>query len=101
MKLRESPFINRRKKTIEFYVHHVNSTSAAHIALAGTFNHWAPDELQMKPAKDGFWKISIPMLPKGKYYYKFCIDDRMWMEDIENPLREPDGVTGFNSVLTV
>ncbi len=34
MKLRESPFINRRKKTIEFYVHHVNSTAAAHIALA-------------------------------------------------------------------
>jgi 1,4-alpha-glucan branching enzyme len=101
MKLRESPYINRRKKTIEFYVHHLSATSAAHIALAGSFNHWAPDELQMHPAKDGSWKVSIPMLPKGKYYYKFCIDDKMWMEDIENRLREPDGATGWNSVLTV
>src|SRR5260221_14692960 len=101
MKLRESPFINRRKKTIEFLGHHVNSTAAARISLAGTFNHWAPDELQMHPAKDGCWKISIPMLTKGKYYYKFYIDARMGMEDIENPLREPDGVTGWNSVLTV
>jgi hypothetical protein len=40
-------------------------------------------------------------LPSGKYYYKFFIDDKMWMEDIENPLREPDGVTGWNSVLTI
>lgn len=101
MKSHESPYINRRKKTIEFYVHHLNPASAAHISLAGSFNHWAPDELQMEPEKGGFWKISIPMLPKGKYLYKFCIDAKMWMEDIENRLREPDGVAGWNSVLTV
>ena len=103
MKLRESPYINRRKKTIEFYVHHLNSAACRHISLAGSFNHWAKDELQMTPekAKGGGWKISIPMLPHGKYYYRFLIDDKMWMEDIENPLREPDGVTGWNSVLTV
>jgi 1,4-alpha-glucan branching enzyme len=103
MNLHESPYINRREKTIEFYIHHLNATSAAHIALAGTFNHWASNELQMQPEKKegGCWKITIPMLPSGKYYYKFFIDDKMWMEDIENPLREPDGVTGWNSVLTI
>jgi len=102
MKLHESPYINRRKKTIEFYVHHLNAAACNHISLAGTFNHWATDELKMRPQKTkGGWKISIPMLPNGKYYYRFLIDDKMWMEDIENPLREPDGVTGFNSVLTV
>jgi hypothetical protein len=41
------------------------------------------------------------MLPRGKYYYKFFIDERMWAEDIENQFREPDGVTGWNSVLEV
>lgn len=100
MKLHESPYVNRRKKTIEFYVHHLTKAAASHICLAGSFNHWSPDELQMHPAKDG-WKIEIPLLPRGKYYYKFFIEDKMWMEDIENPLREPDGVTGWNSVLTV
>ena len=41
------------------------------------------------------------MLPAGKYQYKFLLDGQKWMEDIENPLREPDGVAGWNSVLTV
>ena len=103
MKVRESPYINRRNKTIEFYVHHLNAAACRHISLAGSFNHWATNELQMRVEKDngGCWKISIPMLPHGKYYYRFFIDDKMWMEDIENPLREPDGITGWNSVLTV
>ncbi|HLK29405.1 MAG TPA: isoamylase early set domain-containing protein [Puia sp.] len=99
MKLQhQSPYLNKRKKTIEF---HIELGAAQHISLAGTFNHWAKDELEMKCEKDGSWKIEIPMLPRGKYHYKFLIDDKMWMEDIENQLREPDGVTGWNSVLTV
>lgn len=102
MKLHESPYINKRNKTIEFYVHHLDAHAAGRISLCGSFNHWSPDELKLKPEKNGaWWKITIPMLPKGKYFYKFFIDDRMWMEDIENPLREPDGVTGWNSVLTI
>ena len=98
MKPHQSPFINKRKKTIEF---HIQNSCAGHITLAGSFNHWAKDELPLKAEKDGIWSIEIPMLPEGKYHYKFIIDDRMAMEDIENPYREPDGVTGWNSVLTV
>ena len=93
-----SPYVNKRKKTIEF---HIKNSCANQIYLAGTFNHWAHDILQLKPAQNGFWTIEIPMLPHGRYHYKFFIDERMWAEDIENPLREPDGVTGWNSVLTV
>jgi 1,4-alpha-glucan branching enzyme len=98
MKLNLSPLLHKKKKTIEF---HIAIGSAHHISLAGTFNHWAINEFTMKPNKNGVWKIEIPMLPSGKYHYKFCVDERMWIEDIENPLREPDGVTGWNSVLTV
>jgi 1,4-alpha-glucan branching enzyme len=92
------PVINSRKKKIKFSI---QNTCASHISLVGSFNHWSHDELQLKPGKDGLWRIEIPMLPKGKYYYKFIIDDRMWVEDIDNPYREPDGVNGWNSVLTV
>ncbi|HLX90358.1 MAG TPA: hypothetical protein VKR32_01670 [Puia sp.] len=98
MKLQVSPCIHKRKKTIEF---NIRLQTASHISLAGSFNHWAKDELEMQQKKNGLWQIEIPMLPQGKYFYKFCIDEKMWMEDIENPLREPDGVTGWNSVLTV
>ena len=98
MKQHVSPFINKRKKAIEFYI---QNPCASHISLAGSFNHWAHDSLLLEPAKNGLWKIEIPMLPKGKYQYKFFVDDKIWTEDFDNPLREPDGLNGFNSILTV
>lgn len=98
MRVHESPYINRKKKTIEFHIH---NDCARQITLAGTFNHWSHGELRMTPHKNGVWTIEIPMLPHGKYRYKFCIDEHMWMEDIENRLREPDGVSGWDSILTV
>jgi len=98
MKLIASPQINPKKKTIQFFL---QNNCASHVSLSGSFNHWAHDALVMKPDRDGIWKIEIPMLPKGKYKYKFFVDDRMWTEDINNPLREPDGLTGFNSILTI
>lgn len=98
MKQHASPFINKRKKAIEFYI---QNPCASHISLAGSFNHWAHDSLLMEPSKNGLWKIEIPMLPKGTYQYKFFVDDRTWMEDIDNPYREPDGLNGFNSILLV
>ena len=98
MKPHQSPFINTKKKTIEFSI---ENHCADHISLTGSFNHWAKDELPLKPQRDGLWSIEIPMLPHGKYHYKFLIDDRMEMEDIDNQYRELDGVTGWNSVLNV
>ena len=98
MKQHVSPFINRRKKAIEFYI---QNPCASHISLAGSFNHWAHDSLLMEPSANGLWKIEIPMLPKGTYQYKFFVDDKTWMDDIDNPLREPDGLNGFNSILMV
>ena len=96
MEQNTSPFINKPKRKIEF---HIQNQCANNIALIGSFNHWRRREL--KPGKDGLWKVTIPMLPSGKYYYKFIIDDRMWVEDVDNPNREPDGVNGWNSVLMV
>ena len=96
--VQQSPLINTKKKTIEFYL---QNEFASQVALAGSFNNWAQDVLLMKPLKEGLWKIEIPMLPKGKYHYKFLIDDKVWVEDVDNPYREPDGITGFNSILTV
>ncbi len=98
MKTIPPPHINQRKKTIEF---HINNNCAQQISLAGSFNNWAQDVLLLQPGKNGIWKIEIPLLPKGKYQYKFFVDDKMWMEDIDNPYREPDGHSGFNSLLLI
>ena len=98
MKPHSSPYVNQKKNSIEFFM---QSDCASHISLAGSFNHWAQDVLLLVPGKNGLWKIEIPMLPAGKYKYKFFVDDKMWMEDVDNPYREPDGFSGFNSLLII
>jgi serine protease AprX len=98
MKPNASPFINATKNSIEFYM---QSDCASQISLAGSFNHWAQDVLLLEPGRNGLWKIEIPMLPSGRYKYKFFVDDKMWVEDVDNPYREPDGFTGFNSLLII
>lgn len=57
MKPHESPFINKRKKTIEFYIQH---QCAQQISLAGSFNHWAQDVLLMEPEKTDCGKSPSP-----------------------------------------
>jgi serine protease AprX len=98
MKQHASPFVNRQRKMVEF---HIQNGCAHQISLAGSFNYWAQDVLLLEPFTNGDWKIEIPLPPKGTYTYKFLIDDKMWVEDVENPMREPDGFNGWNSVLTV
>jgi len=91
-----SPMVNRRKKTIRF---HINNSCAQQIALSGSFNGWAKNQFLLRKSSEGNWSIEIPLPPKGRYHYKFLIDGQMAMEDIENPYREPDGISGWNSVL--
>ncbi len=94
----KSPMIDTKRKSISFLV---QNECATQISVAGSFNHWAQDVLLMEPCKNGIWKIEIPLLPAGRYVYKFYIDEHFWMEDIDNPYREPDGLSGFNSILIV
>ena len=94
----KSPQVNQQQKTIGFYVQH---DCASQISLAGSFNHWEQDVLLLEPGRNGLWKIEIPMLPAGKYHYKFFVNERAWIEDVNNPWREPDGFSGFNSILMI
>ena len=94
----ESPRINKQNNTIEFFVHH---NQAEQISLAGSFNQWAGDVLLLTPGYEGWWKIVIPMLPEGQHQYKFLVDGANWLEDAGNPFREPDGFSGFNSLLNI
>lgn len=98
MKTYLSPVIKKRQKKIEF---HIVNSCAKQICLSGSFNQWAKDQLPLQMKKEGYWTIEIPMLPHGQYQYKFIIDEHYEMEDIENPYRQPDGVSGFYSLLEV
>lgn len=93
-----SPYIDQKRKTISFHIHH---DCAQEISICGSFNNWAQNVLLLEPGKDGKWAIDIPLVPEGRYAYKFLIDNKVWVEDVNNPYREPDGFHGFNSVLLI
>lgn len=93
-----SPHIDHEKNTIGFYVQH---DCASQISVAGSFNNWSQDVWLMEAGKNGLWQLEIPMLPAGRYQYKFFVDEKIWIEDFDNPYREPDGFNGFNSLLII
>jgi serine protease AprX len=93
-----SPQVNHKQRTIAFFLQHEH---ASQVSLAGSFNRWTSDELLLEPCRNGLWRIEIPLLPPGRYEYKFFVDETSWVEDINNPYREPDGFSGFNSILII
>jgi len=72
--------------------------SYSSVFLFGSFNSWNRSDLKMKD-ENGTYKITIPLEP-GRYQYKFYADSLELM-DPTNPEKIPNGMGGYNSVLTV
>lgn len=72
---------------------------AAHkVYLAGDFNEWKPDDLEMQgPDQAGFYTRKIDLAP-GKHEYKYVIDGKIWKYD--PGVREQEGFY-HNSVVVV
>ena len=71
---------------------------AKKVILAGSFNNFDEDELQMvKDKSSNSWILDL-YLPDGMHYYKFIVDG-MWITDPENSKQSPDGRGNINSVL--
>lgn len=69
------------------------------IILAGSFNDWNEDDIELEKQDNGYWSVQLP-LPAGKHYYKFIIDGQ-WILDPDNPVKEYDGKGNINSVFMV
>jgi 1,4-alpha-glucan branching enzyme len=67
------------------------------VFLAGTFNNWQPNDLQMQNI-NGVWTLPYT-LPAGNYQYKFIVDDN-WILDPTNQHKGRDG-DEINSFLSV
>lgn len=68
------------------------------ISLKGQMNDWNPSKGRMLE-KDGRWQIDLHLFP-GRYQYKLVADGRE-MSDPGNPDSVPNGLGGFNSLLTL
>ena len=69
------------------------------VSLFGSFNGWNRDNLIMKKNGNGDYGITIPLDP-GRHEYKFYVDGKEVL-DPKNADSIPNGLGGFNSVLTM
>jgi len=77
------------------------NSDAKRVYLVGDFNDWSPTTDPMTDDNsDGEWTLFYPLAP-GSYAYKFVVDGKNWVPDPSNPLSEPDGFNGRNSILKI
>lgn len=72
--------------------------NAGQVRLAGDFNDWNPDELNLSKV-DGGWELSYVLKP-GNYTYKYIVDNS-WILDSSNPQTVSDINGNVNSYLTI
>lgn len=73
--------------------------TAGTVCIAGTFNHWHPDNKAMHTSGTGHWWKETALAP-GTYEYCFVVDGQ-WMPDPLARETVPNPFGGRNSVLTV
>lgn len=80
----------------------VQKEQATKAYLAGSFNNWDPQALEMKNV-DGYWVVSLELNP-GKYEYKYVFiinGNQTWEEDPNAPGYVPDGFGGKNGIFEI
>lgn len=82
-------------------VFHYHDQQARKVALVGDFTAWQKNMILLQKVNEGSWRVDIPLLSEGSYQYKFLVNDKRWVEDPLNPLKESDHYGGLNSVLLV
>ncbi|HHP7241281.1 MAG TPA: S8 family serine peptidase [Cyclobacteriaceae bacterium] len=92
-----SPEVSIVEDQVMFYYH---NDLAKKVEVVGSFNQWK-EKIPMKINAFGLWQAAIPIPPKGKYYYKYLVDEKKWIVDPGNLYSELNGVNGFNSILKV
>lgn len=87
------------------------SPAARTVQIAGDWpgNNWARGDAESgeilvgrmhRREKDGIWELSL-FLPKGRYRYRFLVDESFWMLDSGNPRIVDDGKGGKANLLIV
>ena len=80
---------------VDYYAPEANT-----VAVAGDFNGWDPQAHNLKKSKAGWWKTSLKLAP-GRYQYRFVINGEQWSEDPENPDKQANEFSSYNSILDV
>ncbi len=73
--------------------------AAKSVAVAGSWNGWSATAQPLEDKGGSGTFTRTVELPRGKHYYKFVLNGSVWQHDGDNPAKDADGHSGFNSVL--
>ena len=73
---------------------------AREVSVAGSFNGWQPDAVQLVRGETGVWSTTLA-LPLGEHAYQFVVDGERWIPDPTAHAQVEDGFGGTNSLIVV
>ena len=73
---------------------------AREVSVAGSFNGWRPDAVQLVRGEAGVWSTTLA-LPLGEHAYQFVVDGERWIPDPTAHAQVEDGFGGTNSLIVV
>lgn len=66
---------------VRFTVPSERADGVARVSLAGEFNGWGAQDLEMKRDRGGSFSLSL-VLPMGReYQYRYLLDGSLWIND--------------------
>lgn len=91
-----SPIVSDEALTFIFHDH-----SVERVQVLGSWDNWSATGLELVQIEPGVWQGERPLLPSGRYLYKFLLNGRIWLDDPANPHKVHDGYGGFNSLINL
>ncbi|MEI7435556.1 MAG: glycogen-binding domain-containing protein [bacterium] len=86
-----------RAKKVSFKI---TTKPGSNVFVAGSFNNWDPEQLQLRDNPDsGEYKVTLP-LPQGRHEYKFIVNGE-WRLDPSCPDWLPNDMGSRNNVISV
>ncbi|MCC6276533.1 MAG: prolyl oligopeptidase family serine peptidase [Oligoflexia bacterium] len=70
------------------------------VGLATPFYNWNPRAFTLNEIQPGKYYLKLPRPWVEKLPYKFVVNGK-WIHDPQNPINEPDGFGGLNSVVPI
>lgn len=90
------PIIGEREIT---YLLH--DSEALQVEVFGSWNNWRRPGIRARQKEPAVWHAVQPLLSPGRYWYKFRINGKQWMDDPANPRKSIDRNGRINSILIV
>jgi 1,4-alpha-glucan branching enzyme len=75
------------------------ASSAGSVNLTGDFNDWDTESLPMKKSKNGEFTLSIELEAGREYHFKYLIDGKDWLNELEADRHVQNVFKSENSVI--